>query len=84
MYIHIVVLRLRGQIGIGKCWFLRRGKIREKPLRARERTNNKLNPRVASITGFEPGPHWWKASVLTSSHHFAALPPCSCSLTWEF
>ena len=75
MYIHIVVLHLRGQIGIGKCWFLRSGKIREKPLRARERTNNKLNRHVASITGFEPGPHWWEASALTSSYHFIS-PLC--------
>ena len=28
MYIHMVVLRLHGQIGILKCWFLRRGKTR--------------------------------------------------------
>ena len=87
MRIHIVVLRQRDQIGIWKCWFLRRGKTRvpgEKPLRARERTNKKLNSHMASIMGFEPGPHWWEASALTNSHHFAALPPCSCSLTWEF
>ena len=30
----------------------------EKPLGARERTNNKLNPQMASTSGFEPGPHW--------------------------
>ena len=36
----------------------------EKPLEARERTNNKLNPHMASIPGFEPGPHhWWEASA---------------------
>ena len=29
----------------------------EKPLGARERTNNKLNPHMASTPGFEPGPH---------------------------
>ena len=36
------------KIGIWKCWFLRRGEARvpsQKPLRVRERTNNKLNPR---------------------------------------
>ena len=37
----------------------------EKPLGARERTNNKLNPHMASTPGFEPGPHWWKDSALT-------------------
>ena len=80
----MVVLRLHGQIGIWKCWFLRRGKVRvpeEKPLRARQRTNNKLDPHMASVMGIEPGPHWWEASNLTSSHHFAALVPCSFSLT---
>jgi len=38
----------------------------EKPLEARERTNNKLNPHVASTPGFKPGPHWFEASVLTT------------------
>ena len=48
---HKVVLRLPysipDRIGIWKCWFLRRGKTGvpgEKPLGAKERTNNKLNP----------------------------------------
>ena len=39
----------------------------EKPLGARERTNNKLNPHMASTPGFEPGPHWWEASALTTA-----------------
>ena len=39
----------------------------EKPLGARERTNNKLNPHMASTPGVEPGPHWWEASVLTTT-----------------
>ena len=30
----------------------------EKPLGAKERTNNKLNPRMASTPGFQPGPDW--------------------------
>ena len=74
----MVILRPHGQIGIWKCWFLRREKTRvpgEKPL------NNKLDPHMASIMGFEPGPHWWEARNLTSSHHLAALAPCSFSLT---
>ena len=40
----------------------------EKPLGARERTNNKLNPHMASMPGFEPGPHWWEASALTQTN----------------
>ena len=39
----------------------------EKPLGAWERTNNKLNPHMASTPGFEPGPHWWEASALTTA-----------------
>jgi len=44
----------------------------EKPLGAKERNNNKINPHMASKPGFEPGPHWWEASALTT-----APSPCS-------
>ena len=37
-----------------------------KPLGARERTNNTLNPHMASTLGVKPGPHWWEASALTT------------------
>ena len=43
----------------------------EKPLGARKRTNNKLNPHMASTPGFEPGPHWWEASALTTGPSLA-------------
>ena len=39
----------------------------EKPLGAKERTNNKLNPHMVSTPGFEPGPPWWVASALTTA-----------------
>ena len=39
----------------------------EKPLGAKERTNNKLNPHMASTPGVEPGPQWWEASALTTA-----------------
>ena len=39
----------------------------EKPLGANQRTNNKLNPHMASTPGVEPGPHWWEASALTTA-----------------
>ena len=39
----------------------------EKPLGARERTSNKLNPHMASDLGIEPGPHWWEGSALTTT-----------------
>ena len=36
----------------------------EKPLGAKETTNNKLNTHMTSTPGFEHGPHWWEASTL--------------------
>ena len=39
----------------------------EKPLGARTRTNNKLNPHITPGPGDEPGPHWWEASALTTT-----------------
>ena len=50
---------------------LRRGENRvpgEKRLRAKERTNNKLNLHEASMPGFERGPHWWEVWALTTVH----------------
>ena len=43
----------------------------EKPLGAKERTKNKLNPHMAWTPGFEPGPHWWEASALTTAPSLA-------------
>ena len=37
----------------------------EKPLAAREKTNDKFTPHMASKPGFEPGPDWWEARALT-------------------
>ena len=42
-----------------------------KPLGAKERTKNKLNPHMASTPGFEPGPHWWETSALTTAPSLA-------------
>jgi len=47
--------------------FKERGKTRvpgEKPLGAKERTNNKLNLHVAPTPGFKPRPYWWEATAL--------------------
>ena len=60
-----------GSIGFLRRWENRSARI--KPLGARERTNNKINPHMASALGFEPGPLWWKASALTMS---TLAPPC--------
>ena len=43
----------------------------KKPLGAQERTNNKLNPHVALTPGFEPEPHWWEATALTTAPSLA-------------
>jgi len=40
---------------------------RRKTLGARTRTNNKLNPLMTPGPGFEPGPHWWEASAITTA-----------------
>ena len=39
----------------------------KKLLGAKERTNNKLNPHMASTPGFEPRPHCLEASTLTTA-----------------
>ena len=39
----------------------------EKPLRAKTRTNNKLNLHMMPSPGIKPGPHWWEASALTTA-----------------
>ena len=82
-HIHKVVLvyLILGRIVIWQCQFLRRGENRsaqrkKKTLGAKERTNNKLNPHMASMLGFEPRPHWWEASALTivpSLAHYCSL-----------
>ena len=33
----------------------------------REPTTNRLNPHTTPCSGFEPGPHWWEASALTTA-----------------
>ena len=72
------------ELEFGNVGFWREGKTGvpgEKPLGAKERTNNKLNPHMASTAGFEPRPHWWEASAVTTapplSHHLhlRTLPP---------
>ena len=40
---------------------------RRKPLGARARTNNKLNPHMTPGPRIEPGIHWWEASALTTA-----------------
>ena len=58
---------------VGFCGEGKTGVPGEKPLGAEKRTNNKLNPHMTSSPGIEPGPHWWKASALTTAP--SLLPP---------
>ena len=39
----------------------------EKNPQSNARTNNKLNPHMTPGPGFEPGPHWWEASAVTTA-----------------
>ena len=58
------------ELEFGSVGFGGKGKTREpevKPLRATERTNNKLKPHMALRPGFEPRSHWWAASTLTTA-----------------
>ena len=48
------------------------GEIR---LEVKERTNNKLNPPMASTPGLESGPHWWKARALITVPPLPPPPP---------
>ena len=61
-----------GGIGIWKCWFLSRGETvvpREKPLGARERTNNKLQTKIrCQHWDLNPG-HISGKQVLSPLHH---------------
>ena len=64
------------ELEFGSVGFLGEGKIGvpgDKPLGATERTNNKLNPHIASTPRVEPGPHWWEASALTTVPPFLPL-----------
>jgi len=51
----------------------------EKPLGARTRTNDKLNPHMTASSGGEPGPQWWEASALAIA---PSLLPWSCGFCY--
>ena len=61
-----VALGFQIELEFGNVGFWGEGKTGEpgeKPLGARTRTNNKLNPHLTPSPGIEPGPHWWEACV---------------------
>ena len=56
-----VALGFRIELEFGNVGFRGEGKTGvpgEKPLGAKTRTNNKLNPHMTPGPGIEPGPHW--------------------------
>ena len=67
------------RIGIWKCWFLRRGEKpkypEKKPLVAKTRTNNKLNPHTVYDDEFG---NRIRATLVggVCSHHFTIPAPC--------
>ena len=66
--------RILIELEFGNVGFWGEGKTgvpREKPLGAKGRTNNKLNSHMAPMPGFEPGPHCWEASALTTAPSLA-------------
>ena len=68
------------RIGIWKCWFLRRGENRStlrKTSRSKGENQQQTQPTYGVDAGFEPGPHWWEVSALTTA------PPLFPLLTWE-
>ena len=55
----------------------------EKPLGARTRTNNKLNPHMTPSPGIKPGPHWWEACVGGKMLNHCAIPaPLICLINY--
>ena len=60
-------MRFRSNWNLEVLVFEERGKREKKPLGNKERNYNKLNPHMASMPGFDPGPHWWEANALTTA-----------------
>ena len=59
------------RIGIWECWFFRREENRstqrKKTSPKKERTDNKLNPRMKPGWESNLGAHWWEGSTLTTA-----------------
>ena len=78
-------LTIPDRIRIGNVGFWGEGKTGvpgEKPLRARKRANNKLNPHTTPGLGIEPGTHWWEASTLTTAPSLLPEKVCSMHTGW--
>ena len=68
-----------------ECWFLWREEIRRKTLRARMRTNNKLNPQVTQRSGIKPTSQWWELSTLSTvpSLQIILVVHYTCYIFWK-
>ena len=67
-FTRVLAFQIELEFGSVGFWGERKtGVPEEKSRGARERTNNKLNPHMASRPGLEPGPHWLEASALTTA-----------------
>ena len=74
-----------GRIGIWKFWFLRRGGNRSTWRKTSwERTNNKLNPNMASMWEFEPRPHIGGRRPFSPLYHPLLLLPCFSILLYMY
>ena len=60
-------------LGGGFCGEGKTGEPGEKPLGARTRTNNKLNPHMTPSPAIKPEPHWWEASALITAQSLLPL-----------
>ena len=77
-FVYLIPGRIGILFGNAGFWREKTGVPREKLLGAKERTNSKLNPHLSSTPGFERGPHWWEASVLTTASSLASHPVLLC------
>ena len=58
---HVRAFQIKLEFGSARFWGEgKTGVPGEKSLGGKERTNNKLNPNMASTPRFQPGPHWWR------------------------
>ena len=56
------------------------GVLGEKPLGVKERSNNKLNPYMASIPRLEPRSYYWEAVALITAPHLLPNNNLLCNL----
>ena len=67
------------QIGIWKCWFLRRGanqRTCRKTSQSKAENQQQINStHMTPSLGIKSGPHWWEASALTTAPSMFPILP---------